>query len=670
MTPAILFLLARFDQSLRTGLFGLGVLIVTCAAAFAFEIAEGTTSVDLTDQLVYALGTAETPEAMATRFYAGTFTPELDVNTFEANHATERWAAVLLETPSPVSGRMMMAAPLASEVDLYLLRGDEMVHALQFSLFDPYRAEQHAGTRLMSETIALQPNTPTLALVHIKFGPFERFTMGLETLDNVLRQAQRDQLWQGAFYAFGLACLLVFVALFAALEDWISLLYALLFMTALMFLAFMDGWLFRLLYPNRPDWQQAVGFGTLFGLSAAGFALARHGFVTSAKPSATRTMTGAIALCVVGLAGALWSPGPFAAAFGTFMLAAMIAAVLWGTRLWEQHNVPAGALSTSLTLFATLGFITVLAAVTFGQTGQLPDVPTLGKLLYTVLLLSTLIKFTSQVVVIRRQHAEAQAAQMTALRREAQIAHDLAQSERKYTRARDLAETRRQHLARASHDLRQPLSSLRMTLDSMTAKLDPESKARLNDAFGYISALTTSYLEAAEQKGDQTDSGPDPQPRTAPYAVTRVLQTVQQMFEEEAAVKGIQLRVVPSRMTTDLPAMALMRILANLTSNALNATKTGGVILGVRRKGRGFRIMIYDTGPGMSPEALAEFRREGAKGEDSTGHGIGLAVCYSEARALGLTLDVKSVPGKGTAFALDIPPGTLRPEPSNEGSTP
>lgn len=669
-----------------TGLLRLLVMLVLlCVPAQGLEVPGDQPSLDLTDQLVFAPGTSETPQTMADRFYAGGFGSGLSVDAFEANHAPERWAAVVLETRRDQSGRLLIEAPLASEVDVYLVRGTQVVHVLQFSLFDPFDAAEHAGRRLASAEVTLEPDAPLLALVHIKFGPFERFRMAFEQAETTLAKAQGDMALQGAFYAFGLACLLVFVALFAALEDWISLLYALLFLLGLMLLAFIDGWLFRLVYPGHPGWQQPVGFGVLFGLGAAGYALARHGFVTSGWPRAAWISTAAIGLCVLGYGAALLSPGPFAAALGNLLLAGMVVAVLWGTRLWELRHVPAQPLSAGLSILAGLGIAALLGALAVGGAGVLPDVPTVGKVLYLMLLFSTLIKFTAQVVVIRREHSRAQAAEMAALTREAALARDLAVSEQSYSRVRDLAEARRQHLARASHDLRQPLASLRMTVDSLAARVDPDTRTRLNEAFAYISGLSGSYLDAATDPHGGDTANPEahaasPAPGTTdtprpqaedPYEIGLVLQTVAQMFDSEASQKGLRLRAVPSHLLTDVPPMTLMRIVANLTSNAVKATDDGGVLLGVRRRDGQPVLYVCDTGPGLSAQDIAHFRAEGAKGATSDGHGIGLAVCFSEAAAHGITLTATGVPGRGTGFALALPRIAQDASgASNEGSTP
>lgn len=49
--------------------------------------------------------------------------------------------------------------------------------------------------------------------------------------------------------------------------------------------------------------------------------------------------------------------------------------------------------------------------------------------------------------------------------------------------------------------------------------------------------------------------------------------------------------------------MLLDRILRNLVDNAIRHTKHGGVLVGCRRAGNALRVEVWDTGPGIPPEA-------------------------------------------------------------------
>ena len=113
--------------------------------------------------------------------------------------------------------------------------------------------------------------------------------------------------------------------------------------------------------------------------------------------------------------------------------------------------------------------------------------------------------------------------------------------------------------------------------------------------------------------------------------------------------------MVPSTLEVDVPPLVLMRITSNLVSNAVKYTRSGGVVFGIRRRQGQPVLTVCDTGPGMSEENIEAFRAEGVKGDQSEGHGLGLAVCYRLALEHGLSLGLTSRPGAGTTAELTLP---------------
>ncbi|HAT85394.1 MAG TPA: hypothetical protein DCS30_05215, partial [Rhizobiales bacterium] len=239
---------------------------------------------------------------------------------------------------------------------------------------------------------------------------------------------------------------------------------------------------------------------------------------------------------------------------------------------------------------------------------------------------------------------------------------ELLEAEQNYSRARELASLRQRQLATASHDLKQPIASLRMSFDSISAEAAPELRSRMREAFDYMEQLSSDYLkqttpdmpEDGEHEQSFADEG-DPDKVEEAYELSLVLGTILQMFHEEAISKGLALHMVASSLTTQVPALAIMRIVSNLVSNAVKHTLTGRVLFGVRRRDHHAIIQVWDTGPGMSKAQRLAFRQAYRKGAGSDGHGLGLAVCFDLAKQHGLKLDVHSVSGKGTRFDLHVP---------------
>jgi CheY-like chemotaxis protein len=109
----------------------------------------------------------------------------------------------------------------------------------------------------------------------------------------------------------------------------------------------------------------------------------------------------------------------------------------------------------------------------------------------------------------------------------------------------------------------------------------------------------------------------------------------------------------------------LHRILLNLVSNGLRYTERGGVLVGCRRSREGSHVWleVWDTGVGIAPEHQAHIFREfyqvgNPERDRNKGLGLGLHIVERTARLLGHTLEVKSLPGRGSRFRLEIPLAT------------
>jgi signal transduction histidine kinase len=326
----------------------------------------------------------------------------------------------------------------------------------------------------------------------------------------------------------------------------------------------------------------------------------------------------------------------------------------------------------ALTVLLGLILAGLLGAVAMA-TGVMPAprllVADMAKIIFAVTLLATMTSLTVHIIGLRRRHAQAVELQIAALEEEAMRSQELLVAEQNYARARDLASLRQKQLATASHDLKQPLASLRMTFATLAEDTRPEVAHRLNEALAYLEDLSAEYLrETTSSAQDHAADGADAadQPAPAPEAVegeiydlSIILETVQRMFNEEAISKGLQLRVVPTSLRIAVPAIVMMRIVSNLASNAVNYTERGRVLIGVRRRQADDRmwaaIEVIDTGPGISAPDLERLFDPYEKGEQSRGHGLGLAVCRELAAQNGLSLTVDSEPGRGTCMRLLVP---------------
>jgi signal transduction histidine kinase len=479
--------------------------------------------------------------------------------------------------------------------------------------------------------------------------------MGIHSPDHLAQASFKWGVSLTAFYAFALSCLVFFFGFQAAMRSAVGVWNAALFVVFLGLLSFVDGLLFRAVYPQHPQYGSGIGFGLLFALSGVGFLVAGAG-IARVAPRFARGVSGLAVLSLAGFCLAIFVPGPIAAVLSYGLIGLMLITNVLSARAFAQDDVapPVGAIWVAS--LAVLGAVVVIGLVVSGLGGRWLDAPTAMRMVFAALLLATMTFLTANVIALRKRHLSAVEARVGALQAEAERNRELLEAERNYVRARELASLRQRQLATASHDLRQPLMSLRMTFDGLATAMQPEVKSRLNDAFDYLGALASGYADDGAQEGWDSDevAGNEPDaPEAETYALSVPLGTVLQMFEGEAQAKGLDLRVVSSALETTAPPLALMRIVTNLVSNAIKYTEEGGVLVGVRHGARP-RILVVDTGPGLSAGEIAQFREAYVKGDTSTGHGLGLSVCFNLAHDHGMLLEVTSVLGKGTCFSLTL----------------
>ena len=131
------------------------------------------------------------------------------------------------------------------------------------------------------------------------------------------------------------------------------------------------------------------------------------------------------------------------------------------------------------------------------------------------------------------------------------------------------------------------------------------------------------------------------------------------MFVPDAETKGLRFRFVATSLVTPVPALAVMRIVSNLVSNAIKYTPSGKILLGVRRLKDGCRIEMHDSGPGLTAETFKEACRRGARLDSaftvSDGNGHGLAIVVELAERYGYQFELLSTGASGTALGVTIP---------------
>lgn len=214
-------------------------------------------------------------------------------------------------------------------------------------------------------------------------------------------------------------------------------------------------------------------------------------------------------------------------------------------------------------------------------------------------------------------------------------------------------------LAAASHDLLQPLNAARLFTTALRQQpaLDEESTRlaeRIDTAFRVAEVLLESLLESSRLDAGKYRS------EKIDIAFEELVAPLQQQFVLLSQRRGLEFRVIASRAIVHTDPHLMRRILQNFCTNALRYTRSGRVVLGLRHSGDHVRIEVWDTGPGISAEHLErifdEFHRvEGNSPWGEHGLGLGLAICERIARILDHRLAVRSWPGAGSCFSVEVP---------------
>ncbi|MGI4877074.1 MAG: ATP-binding protein [Janthinobacterium lividum] len=180
-----------------------------------------------------------------------------------------------------------------------------------------------------------------------------------------------------------------------------------------------------------------------------------------------------------------------------------------------------------------------------------------------------------------------------------------------------------QMLSAVNHDLRTPLTRLKLRLDQVS---DEDLRNRLRADVALIGAMVSGGLELA-----RSDSVPEPWERVD---LDALLQTVADNAAETGATVdfregcGVTIRTRPDTLT---------RCITNLVDNAVRYA--GSAVLTCRAVDGMVEISVADTGPGIAEaqfeEAFRPFTRLGDPSRQVDGSGLGLTIARQQARSIG-----------------------------------
>ena len=208
---------------------------------------------------------------------------------------------------------------------------------------------------------------------------------------------------------------------------------------------------------------------------------------------------------------------------------------------------------------------------------------------------------------------------------------------------------RSRQLAATSHDINQPILSLRMAVNALSSKIDdPETVSTLDRTLAHMGeVLNTALTDAHDEMRTAT-------PAVMSISVGQLLKEVAAGLEAEAAAASVAVRAFDSRLVCTTSRLPLKRCLFNLLSNAI-AHSRGDVLLGARCKQTDIEFNVIDNGIGISSEAQVRLLSPWEQGEHSRGHGLGLAIVNETCKEYGWSFLIDSRLGKGSRFSIRVP---------------
>lgn len=210
-----------------------------------------------------------------------------------------------------------------------------------------------------------------------------------------------------------------------------------------------------------------------------------------------------------------------------------------------------------------------------------------------------------------------------------------------------------------SHEIRTPLTAILGFAEVLREEVSPSNREFVRliyQSAHRLMATLNSILDFSRLESGEADL------RTEVCDLAALAQETAIVFRNQAEAKGLKLAV--SAPLHDVPvladALAAMRVLNNLVSNAVKFTDEGSVELCVRVTDREGCVDVVDTGMGIGaaflPHLFEEFKQESdGLARNHHGAGLGLAISQRLVMTMGGDIEVETSKGAGSRFTVRLP---------------
>jgi signal transduction histidine kinase/CheY-like chemotaxis protein len=252
------------------------------------------------------------------------------------------------------------------------------------------------------------------------------------------------------------------------------------------------------------------------------------------------------------------------------------------------------------------------------------------------------------------------------------------EAEKDLIRAREAAEAANRakstFLANMSHELRTPLNAVLgyaqiLEQDASLSDKHRHSVEIMHRSGEYLLTLINDILDLAKIEAGRFELYP------APCALQPFFLTLVDMFSLRARQKDIKfshesMNDMPEAVLCD--EKRLRQVVTNLLGNAMKFTEQGAITLRSSYHDEQLSIAVEDSGIGIGADAIKDifepFSQTGTNNYKAQGTGLGLSITLKLVKLMGGKVNVKSLPGQGSTFEIQIPAPLARLEkPQHQG---
>lgn len=237
---------------------------------------------------------------------------------------------------------------------------------------------------------------------------------------------------------------------------------------------------------------------------------------------------------------------------------------------------------------------------------------------------------------------------------------DTIQSNIQELRNRD--ELRRKLITDVAHDLRGPLTSLRLNTSALRQAVADEGNpldsiaVSLTTGTKRLERLLTELFELSKLEARQSP------PEKVLFPLGELIEELSHLHSSTARERKISLTtaIAAGNLIAVCDPNLITRAASNLVENALRYTPEGGrVEIGAMRENGRIRVFVADTGIGIAAEEKSELFQRFARGKGGVALGdasvgLGLAIVQAIIELHGSSIEVSSEAGKGSTFSFEL----------------